>query len=815
MFPPLLWVSVAFLAGIVLGAHAHLGIYVWLTLAFVAVVLIAMRPRFWPSAPSPAWPGAAGRWPPAYSLISHVSRPLLVFLSLLSLSLGAIRYELTVPKSTISQISWFNDRKYDLLVTGTLADPPDVRDTYTNLRLSVQSVDTGKKAFRTGGLLLARIPVNEDFHYGQNLRLRGRLVTPPENEDFSYRDYLARQNIYSLMPEAEVTVLPGSSANPALALVYELKAKLLDNVYRLLLDPEASLLAGILLGIDSGLPRHLQQAFKDTGTAHIIAISGFNIAIIAGVLIFVFGRLLGPRRGAVAAGVGIIFYTFLVGADPAVVRAAIMGIISLLAVQLGRRQIGLNTLAAVAAVMAAFNPLLLWDVGFQLSFFATLGLILYAGPLQAATEKFLGRYLPPSRAARLGGFLAEVVLLTFAAQLTTIPIMAYHFKQISLVSFIANPFILPVQPAVMVLGGLAVFISLFVFPLGRLLGLIAWPLTAYTIRMVEFFDTLPHGVIYLGGSSLAFVVLFYAVLLTATLGGSQIRQLYDALRSRFRFLTIGLVLAALFICTLLTWRLAGAGPDGKLHVTFINAGSSDVVLIQTPGGRSLLINGGPSTAALSDALGRRISPVAPSLDWLILASTDEEQVTALPRILPRYPPKNVLLAANPGASISARAVMEWVNAEGTPVIDAEAGQLLDLGDGALLRVVDVSPRGATLLIMWNEFHMLLPIGANLDTLKTLQDGAGVGPVDVLSLSQSGYAPLTPPDWIENLDPRLVVISVAGGDLNNRPDKEALEALSGRSVLRTDRNGWIEVSSDGKQMWVTVERKGEVSQEESK
>jgi competence protein ComEC len=814
VFVPLFWISVAFLAGIVLAAHVTASIVVWLTLAFASLVLIILRIRL--SAPTKAATTAAGE----SGLTGHIEVPrqqlppprrqLLVFTSLLFLFLGAARYQLTVPQSSIAQVAWFNDRKYDVLVTGTLVDPPDYRDTYTNLHIQAQSLNNGKKPFKVGGLLLARVPVNQVYQYGQNVRLRGRLETPPENEDFSYRDYLARQNIHSYMPDAEVTILPGTSANPVMAAVYDLKQKLLDNIYRIFIDPEASLLAGILLGIDTGLPDSLQQAFKDTGTAHIIAISGFNIAIIAGLFILIFSRLLGPRRGAIAAVIGILFYTVLVGATPAVVRAAIMGVLALFAVQVGRRQMGLNTLAFVAAIMALWNPLLLWDAGFQLSFFATLGLILYGSSFQTGTEKFLGRYLPQTNAAKAAAILAEVVLLTFAAQITTLPIMAYQFKQISLVSFLANPFILPAQPAVMILGGLAAFASLLLFPVGRLLALFAWPLTAYTIRMVELFDAIPHGVIYLGGFSAAFVVLFYAVLLTATLGGSRLKQLYKSLQQRFRFFNVGLVLAALFVCTLLIWRFAAGGPDGKLHVTFLNVGSADAVLVQTPSGRNILINGGPSTSALSDALGRRLSPINPALDWLIMASTDEQQVAALPRILPRYPPKNVLIAGNPGASISSRAVMQWLDGQEASVTQAETGQLFDLGDGALLRVDDVSPRGATLLISWNDFHMLLPIGANLDTFKNLQNGAAIGPVDVLSLSQSGYAPLTPPEWIQNLDPRLAVISVGAGDINNRPDKSALEALGGRSVLRTDRNGWIDISTDGKQMWVTVERKPEDS-----
>jgi competence protein ComEC len=456
--------------------------------------------------------------------------------------------------------------------------------------------------------------------------------------------------------------------------------------------------------------------------------------------------------------------------------------------------------------MALINPLVLWDVGFQLSFFATLGLVLYGDTFQQAAEKLIARFFPSSNAEKFSEVLAEFALLTLAAQLTTLPIMAYQFKQISLISFAANPFILPAQPAVMILGGQAVFASLIFFPLGQLIAWAAWPLTAYTIRMVELFNAVPHGVIYLGGFSLAFVVLYYGVLLTITFAGSPIKSWLSSVRGRFRYLSEATILAVLLILTIFIWRLVASMPDGNLHLTFLNAGSADAVLIQTPTGRNILINGGPSASSLSDALGRRLSPLDHSLDWLILASTNEDQVASLPRLLPRYPPKNVLLGGNEQASFSAREVMQWLDDESIPVTQAEEGQTLDLGKGATLKVVNISSAGATLLIEWNGFRSLLPIGENFDTINQLEYGNTIGAVNVLSLAQSGYAQLTPPDWILNLDPQLTVLSVAAGDQEGLPDQDTLDALAGRSMLRTDLNGWIEVTTDGKQMWVTVEKK---------
>ena len=781
---PLLWVSLAFLTGIGLNGMFRLPPNIWVLATLIPAIIVWGVSKKIPGIKSSAW---------------------IMIAVLTAVLLGAGRYQLTIHKLTPSDVAWFNDRKYDLLIKGWIVEPPDYRNTYTNLRVRVQQLDTGKDLFDVGGLLLVRVPPDQVYHYGDIVRLRGKLQTPPVNEDFSYRDYLARQGILSYMPNADATILPGNGGNPIIAAIYAVKEKSLENVYRLFPDPEASLLAGILLGVDNGLSADLQQAFKNTGTAHIIAISGFNISIIAGIFVMLFSRFLGKRRGAIVAILGIALYTFLVGASAAVVRAAIMGTFSLFAMQVGRRQQGLNTLAFVAALMALWNPLMIWDVGFQLSFFATLGLILYGEPFQQAAERFMIHFTSPKTAEYLVQPLSEFVLLTFAAQLTTIPIMAYQFKQISLVSFIANPFILPAQPAVMIVGGLTVIASLIFLPLGQLLAWISWPLTAYTIRMVELFDSVPHGVIYLGSFSLAFVFIFYATLLTLTFAGSRLKESFLALQERFRYLSAATIFTALFICALLVWRVVVSGPDGRLHITFLNVGSADAVFIETPTGRHILINGGPSLSSLSDALGRRVSPIDRSLDWLIVASTNDNQLSSLPRLLDRYPPKNVLWSGNQQASFSSRDLDKWLTDHSVPVTQATEGQVLDLGKGATLKVISVSPLGATLLIEWNGFRTLLPIGENFDTLDQLEYGNAVGPVTVLSLSQSGYAPLSPVDWIDNLNPQMTVLSVAADDKDGLPNQETLDALGSHSLLRTDQNGWIEITTDGKDMWVQAEK----------
>jgi competence protein ComEC len=802
-FLPLFWLSLAFLAGIwaaeqihhsrsawlaiihlVLPAQVALGRGLWLILAGT-LILIAVLLRIFHA--------------PLRLRLSPATL-LLVSLALVAFCLGAARYAFTVPRVDAHYIAWYNDRDYELLVTGTLANPPDVRDTYTNLHLQVTSVNTGDQSLAVSGLILARVAPGGNWKYGDVVRLRGHLQTPSSSEDFSYQDYLAHQGILAFMPDAEATRLPFTGGNPFLRVVYAFKAYALDRVYRIFPDPEASLLAGILLGDANGMPAELQQAYVNTGTAHIIAISGFNIAILAGLFVWLFSRLLGARKGAIAAILGILVYTVLVGATASVVRAAIMGTLAIFARQVGRRQNGLNTLAFTGAVMAILNPNVLWDVGFQLSFAATLGMILYAGPFQEWFNGLLARRLKAETARKIAGPVGAYVLFTLAAQLTTLPIMAYQFGRVSLVAVVANPFILPAQPAVEVLSGLALLLSLLYLPLGKAAGWLAWPFAAYTNRMVEFFGRIPHGVLVLGEFSALFVVLFYAVLLSLTFARLHLQKRLQ------NVLVPSVILTVLGIYTFLAWSAVFSLPDGHLHLTFLNVGSADAILIQTPAGRNLLVDGGQSPSALADALGRRLSPFDRRLDWLVIASPQEQQVAALPGDLPRYPADHVLWAGNPDASYSAEQINLWLTNNAIPVTPAFTGAALGLGQGATLKVISVSSRGAVVLVEWQGFRALLPVGMNFDTLAELDNGKKIGPVTVLLLADSGFAQVNPPEWLAALQPRLAVLSVAAGDPNGLPEQSVLDALGGTTLLRTDRNGWIEVSTDGMRMWADVEKK---------
>jgi competence protein ComEC len=370
---------------------------------------------------------------------------------------------------------------------------------------------------------------------------------------------------------------------------------------------------------------------------------------------------------------------------------------------------------------------------------ATLGLVLYATPLSEAFTNLASRLLSTNAAQHLAGPVGEYVLLTFAAQITTLPVIAYHFNRISLVAFLVNPLILPAQPPVMILGGLALLASLAFQPLGQLLAYLAWPFVVFTIRVVEFFARTPGAMLELGQIALPLILLYYALLFAWTIAR-------PTLRTRLTGLKPGVALLGLGLVVVLVWRSVLSTPDGRLHLEMLDVAqpglAGDAFLIHTPTGRYLLVDGGPSPRALSDALGRRLPLERRRLDWLVVAGTSAEQIAALPDILPRFTPDQALWSGAPMGTAAARDLQIALGQAAIPIYTAEAGQALDLGQGARLEVLAATRSGAVLLLEWRSFRTLLPIGLNEDLCQSLLEKPGPLPVNALLLASSGAADLS-------------------------------------------------------------------------
>ncbi len=361
---------------------------------------------------------------------------------------------------------------------GVVRDDPDLRDnsvSYTLDKLLIIA-DGGEKAVE--GRLLFVNRLYPRFSFGDRLKVSCDL-RDPNTRGVSYAGYLAKNGIYALCWYPKSVAVVGHKEGGALrTILLFIKNNFSVQAGRVLPSPHSGLLTGLLIGDTSRIPSYLNDALVKTGTIHIVAISGYNISIIIVLLLSAAPYLYLSRRFAWALVLPVLIgFIIITGAESSVVRAGIMALITALSIESGRLSDVSRVLALASFAMLVHNPyLLVFDVGFQLSFAATLGII-YLSPK-------ISSFLRPRLKFR---FLTEPIAATGSANLAVSPLLLWHFGRLSLISPIVNVLIIWIIPLAMALGFAAVLLSYVAFPIGEFAGWFEWAVLEYVILVVRFF----------------------------------------------------------------------------------------------------------------------------------------------------------------------------------------------------------------------------------------------------------------------------------------------------------------------------------------
>jgi competence protein ComEC len=388
-------------------------------------------------------------------------------------------------------------------VRGLVREEPTLNNAHTALLVRLDAADfrpdgTGTPIPAPGGLL-ALVSRFAAVHRGDRVAVSGVLQDAPTFPGFDYRAYLLRQDLGSYMRQAQITVLEREADLSPLTRLERARREAGALLARLLPEPQAGLLRGILLNQRHALDAALAADFATTGTAHLIAISGANLTILIGIVFWLTRRRLGARWAAALALASIGLYTLFVGAEPPVVRAAIMGGLGLVGLGLGRATHAWTLLGAAALGMTLLNPLWVLDIGFQLSFAAMVGLISLTPILLTRLHR-----VPPG--------LREMLAATLAAQLCTDPLIVYHFGYLSLIGPPANLLTEPLLPFIMLTGMLTVFGGALWLPLGQGLAILCWVPLTVLITIVQTAATMPWASLPLSDVGIEGVLAWYALL---------------------------------------------------------------------------------------------------------------------------------------------------------------------------------------------------------------------------------------------------------------------------------------------------------------
>lgn len=409
-----------------------------------------------------------------------ISRPLFripfAFL-FLGFFLGGLRFQSALPQSSPNNIlSYISDEPITLI--GVINSDPIQTNSFSSAVIKSETITLPNKKISVQGKIFLVLPAGFNIRYGDRLQLHGKLYKTYENESLITKSSFTPKKIFARMSFPDIQMFSAGNGNRIMDFIYRFRERAHSAIFKIMPFPESAVLSGILLGIDSEIPEYLLDGYRASGTIHIIVISGFNITIISLLAFRIFRLLFGSKLALPAAVGAILFYVIFVGADPPVVRAAIMGILVLTSYQIGRRAVGIYSLMIAAAVMLFGNPFLLWSISFQLSFIATLTLLTMIDPITEWMKNIFDKFFSPQRV----NFLMPVLNLwstTFLATLMIFPILFKLNPGFSTISLAANLLILPLQPLIMIVGGLAVIFGFFIPVNINIFGMIAWPLIAF------------------------------------------------------------------------------------------------------------------------------------------------------------------------------------------------------------------------------------------------------------------------------------------------------------------------------------------------
>jgi competence protein ComEC len=380
--------------------------------------------------------------------------------------------------------------------TGTVVTEPDERANFTQLFVQTET-----------DRILVRADRFANIAYGDVLEVTGTLERPESfvtdiGRTFDYPKYLEVRRVQYVVSFAEIAVIDSNQGNVLLAYLYQAKQFFVTTLEEAISSPQVDLGVGLLLGVKQALGDELETAFRQTGIIHIVVLSGYNVMLVVGFFWWLSSWVL-PLRGRIVFGlVGITLFALLVGLSATVVRASIMAAILLIGKLLGRTYDVLRALLFAALIMVLINPyILLYDIGFQLSFMATLGLVLVLPQFEStlATHSTQLKF-------------KDLFFATVVTQIFVLPLLMYHIGEVSLVSVLVNMLVLPVVPVAMLLTFIVGLVGSVSTTLAVLVGFVAYLPLQLIIAIATSFAALPFAVITIPEISVWVVLLMYALL---------------------------------------------------------------------------------------------------------------------------------------------------------------------------------------------------------------------------------------------------------------------------------------------------------------
>lgn len=747
---------------------------------------------------------------------THAGRSILHSLSfLLTLFFAsAASYSVDTQLQRNNHISHFVNGTDSVTIVGNVVDKPKVEEGKTTLLISILSLYNEYDSISTEGKGYLTIFADKrsqekvkEIPYGSTLTFKGVLHEPSAERnpgEFSYKEYLALNNIHALITVfgySNIEVSEERRPNRFFeTIIFPSKEFVAKTVTTVMSGDEANFLIGLLLGDRTEISEEIKKAFTNTGTIHVLAVSGSHVILVVAIIYVIFGLLRFPNKPKIILTMlALVYYTFLTGASPSIVRASIMAGIVLAGKYFEQKTDSYNVLGLSAVLIFLYDPKQLFDVGFQLSFSAVFSMVYFYPALNTAIKN-----IPePLEEFKIITPIWQLFALSLAAQIGTIPFTAYYFGKVSLISLFANLLVVPLVGVIVTIGlAGALFGAMSIWMasvFSEVNNLLAW----FTLTFVKLVERVPFAVVNTATFGWGETIIYSMIVTWLFNWNNRIVQ---------KRIMIGALLFAngALYSTLLT-------ADGKkLTVTFLDVGQGDAAVIELPSGETIAVDAGPISATYN--AGEKI--VAPylrrrgisTIDALITSHPHADHLGGVPYLMKHFDVKQTIDA---NQRLGSELFFEYDMLEkNLPHLTARAGTMAGYDNVRLYilhptdRFIDTdSSDGYTDL---NESSVVFKLQYGATSFLFMGDAEieseehivavyqNFLDSDVLKAGHHGSSTSSTEELIRQTKPDHVVVSVARFNKFKHPSAAVMKRFeeNGSQVHRTDQEGAIIFESDG-------------------